>query len=261
MKHIIDIDPEMIIDSIAEALEAAGSDASEEQFFNIVKAIDGSFHDVIKTLTEGMAEHWRDEARRVSTGWGSKYAATIKTDIKDNKGIIYIDKSIKDKTSDKPAMLFVNMVEEGMKSWSIKDALLKSEKAKYTKANHIKYIVVPFPVSTPRRPDQGTMQSKFGGREMTDAMYKIVKNGGKLKSGSVKVKGKDINVSGLTKYVTPQRQTQYGIFRMVTKNSKGWMHPGVQKEPVYKKVLAEVNRRIHEVITEYCKEIVREYTT
>jgi hypothetical protein len=255
-----DIDPEMIIDSVAEALEAAGSDASEEQFYNIVKAIDGNFPSVIETLTYGMQEHWKSEARNVSTQWGEKYANAIKVDIKGNTGEIFIDENIIDKTTNKPNMLFISMIEKGVKSWSIKDAVLKSKKAKMSAAG-LKYISIPFPVSTPRRPEQGTMQSRFGGREMTDAMHKIVKSGGRLKSGSLNVKGKDVDVSGLTRYVSRQRNEMYGIFRTVSEKSEGWIHPGKKAEPVYKKVLAEVNRRIHEVIMEYCKEIVREYTT
>jgi hypothetical protein len=255
-----DIDPEMIIDSVAEALEAAGSQASEEQFYNIVKEIDGNFPSVIGTLTYGMQEHWKSEARNVSTGWGAKYAAAIKADVKGNIGEIYIDDSAKDKTTNKPLMLYVSMVEQGMHSFSIKDAVLKSKKAKIG-ASGLKYISIPFPVSTPRQPEQGTMQSRFGGREMTDAMHKIVKSGGRLKSGSLNVKGKDVDVSGLTRYVSRQRHEMYGIFRTVSEKSEGWIHPGKKAEPVYKKVLAEVNRRIHEVIMEYCKEIVKEYTT
>jgi hypothetical protein len=255
-----DIDPEMIIDSIAGALESAGSQASEEQFYNIVKAIDGSFPSVIETITYGMQEHWKSEARGVSTGWGAKYAAAIKADVKGNKGEIYIDDSAMDKTTNKSLMLYVEMIEKGVKSWSIKEAVLKSKKAKIG-ASGLKYISIPFPVSTPRRENQGTMQSKFGGREMTDAMHKIVKSGGRLKSGSLNIKGKDVDVSGLTRYVSRQRNEMYGIFRTVSEKSEGWIHPGKKAEPVYKKVLAEVNRRIHSVITEYCKEIVKEYTT
>jgi len=255
-----DINPEMIIDAIAESLEAAGSQASEEQFYNIVKAIDGSFPDVIEVLTYGMQEHWKSEARGVSTGWGEKYAAAIKADVRGNVGEIYVDESAKDKTTNKSLMLYVEMVERGVKSWSIKEAVLKSKKAKIG-ASGLKYISIPFPVSTPRKEEQGTMQSRFGGREMTDAMHKIVKGGGRLGSGSLTVKGKDVDVSGLTRYVSRQRHEMYGIFRTVSEKSEGWIHPGKTAEPVYKKVLAEVNRRIHEVIMEYCKDIVKEYTT
>jgi hypothetical protein len=255
-----DIDPEMIIDSIAGALEAAGSQASEDQFYNIVKTIDESFPSVINILTQGMKEHWKAEAKRVSTGWGAKYAAAIKADVKGNIGEIYLDDTLTDKITNKPVMLFVEMVERGMKSFSIKEAVLKSKKAKISAAG-LKYISIPFPVSVPRRAGQGTMQSRFGGREMTNAMHKIVKDGGRLKSGSLNIKGKDIDVSGLTRYVSRQRHEMYGMFLTVSEKSKGWIHPGKKPEPVYKKVLSEVNRRIHEVITEYCKEIVKKYTT
>ena len=97
---------------------------------------------------------------------------------------------------------------------------------------------------------------------MTREMHRIVKSGGKLSPGTtLNIKGKNIDITGLSRYVTRQRHEQYGIFRVVSEKSQGWQHPGVAAEPVYPKVLAEVNKKIQEVLSAYCREIVKEYTT
>ena len=122
-------------------------------------------------------------------------------------------------------------------------------------------MIVPFPVSTPRKPDAGHMENKFGGREMTKAMYKIVKGGGRIKDASIMAKGKETDISGLTKYETKQLHGQYGIFRCVSGKSTGWVYPDVPEEPVYPAVLEEVNRKIQEMLKDFCTAIVKEYTS
>lgn len=250
------LNEDMIIDSIVEALEDVGSELSEQQFIDITNTIDEKFPGVIEVLTYGMQEHWKSEAIDSGTEWGQKYANAIKADVTGNKGYIWVDESETDKTSNKSNFMFVKMIEEGVKSWSIKDALLASDKAKIGPTG-IKYITVPFPVRAPAKSGQGKMTRKFGGREMTAEMHKIVKSGGRLTSGTLKG-GQD--VSGLTRYVTAQRHVQYGIFRRVSKNSTGWQHPGRGPSPVYPSVLAEANKRVGEVISEFIKAVVQKYT-
>ena len=70
-----------------------------------------------------------------------------------NEGSVFVDESVKD-SSGKPAMMFAKMIEQGVQSWSIKDALLKSAKAKTSSAG-IKYMVVPLPVRTPKAKGSG----------------------------------------------------------------------------------------------------------
>jgi hypothetical protein len=256
---IFDIDENIVLQSIANALEEAGSEASDEQFSKIVDRIEESMPGVIQVIAHGMKDFWVTEARNAG-GWGNKYAQAISIRGKGETSEVFLDKSILDKSTKKhkPFFMFAMMMEEGVKSWSIKKALLASEKAKYSKANHIKYIIVPFPVATPRREGQGKMSQQFGGREMTAAMYKIVKSGGKLPSGSVLPSGQ--NVSGLTKYITPQLHSGYGIFRMVSENSEGWQYPDIPSEPVFPSVVKEVSKKIESVISDFCKAIVREFT-
>jgi len=256
---VFGIDEEAILDSVTSALEEAAMVVGEDQFEKIVNAIDAAMPNVMEVLAVGMAEYWKEKAESDGGGWGKKYARAIKTKISSSSSEVYIDEKIIDKESRKPLSMFVSMVESGMKSFSIKDALLASEKAKVSSTG-IKYMIVPFPVSTPRKEGQGTMANKFGGREMTDAMHSIVKAGGRLKSGSITAGNREIDISGLTKYVTRQRHEGYGIFRCVSEKSSGWIHPGVGAHPVFPSVLAEVNHKIQEVMHSFCMEIVKEYS-
>lgn len=254
---VFNIDPDMISEIIGNALDEVGSQASEEQFSKIVEAIEKSMPGVIKVLTYGMEENWKNMAKGSPTGWGQKYANSIKSEVEGNVGTVFVDESIMDKGSGKPNLMYVKMVEEGMRSFSIKDALLASDKAKIG-PNGVKYITVPFPVATPRKASQGKQSSHFGGREMTNEMHRIVKSGGKIASAKLK-SGQD--VSGLTQYNTRQLHSQYGIFRRVSEKSKGWIHPGVMASPVYPKVMDEVNKRVGEIMSGFCKAIVKEFTT
>lgn len=256
---IFDLDENMILNTISDALEHAGSELSEDQFIEITDAINEELPGVVEVLTYGMMVHWRKEATDSGTGWGRKYANAITAEVTGNRGRVYVDEDLIDKQTNKPSIMFVKMVEEGVKSWSIKDALLASNKAK-TGPTGIRYITIPFPISTPRKKGQGSMQSKFGKREMTNAMYRIVKSGGKLKTGTLMAGGKEVDVSGLSRFVTKKFHSQYGIFRRVSEKSTGWQYPTIGASPVLPSVLNEVNKRVAEVLAAFCANIVREYT-
>jgi len=252
-------DVDKMIASVAQALEKAGHEATEDQFIQIANALDRGMPGVIQILGRGLLEQWRAEA--VNAGpWGGKYANAIKMKTDGNGVEIYIDEDITDKTSNKKNIMFAKMMEEGVKSWSIKDALLKSEKAKISH-DGIKYIIVPFPIATPRKEGQGHMQAKFGKREMTQEMYKIVKSGGRLDSGTIMSGDKEVNVAGLTKYTTRQFHSQYGIFRCITKDSPGWQFPGVPRTPVLQKVLDKIQKEINELVFEFIENTILEYMT
>jgi len=253
---MFNINPESMIDSVIEALEGAGSTVSEEQFFKIAGAINDEMPGVLQVIVQGMAEHWRTEALKAG-GWGSKYAPAITYEVEGNKGEIYLDDELLDKGTNKPNIMFAMMMEKGVRSWSIKDALMKSDKVKIGK-DGVKYIYIPLPVATPRKKGQGNMQSHFGKREMTDEIYKIVKGGGKIPQGTTLPSGQD--VSGLTKYNTRQFHSQYGMFRCVSENSKGWQYPHIPAEPIFPSVLQEVDKTINHVITEFLSAIVKEFS-
>lgn len=173
---VFNIDPESAIDSVVEALESAGRELSESQFVQVANRINETLPGIIDLLAQGTAEYWKSEASSKG-GWGEKYARSIKYKVSGNRAEVFVDENMKDSGSNKPLAMFAKMVEDGVKSWSIKDALLASEKAK-TSSDGIKYMVIPFPVATPRKSSSGKGKSQFGGREMTAEMYKIVKSGG-----------------------------------------------------------------------------------
>lgn len=240
----LNIDEEMILDVIMQNLELASIQLTEEQFYNVAEKIDESLPGVMEAIAYNSAEHWKNEARSVSTGWGERYAETIKVEGSGTNYEVSADETNK----------FVNFVEKGVVSFDIKKGLLASEKAKIGPSG-IKYIVVPFPVRTPRRKEQGKMQSRFGGREMSEEVYKIVKSGGtysgKLKSGQ--------KITGLKKWSTKKFHSAYGMFLCVSEKSKGWIHPGVAAEPVFLKVKQEIDRQISQVLDAFCKAIVAEF--
>jgi len=253
---IFDLDENMLIENVIGALENAGSRVSELQFNKILNAINDGMPGVVQILAQGMAEHWQAEAINAS-GWGAKYANAIKYEVNGNEAEVFIDESMIDKTSNKPNIMYAMMMERGVKSWSIKDALLASDKVKEG-PDGIRYITIPFPVATPRKKGQGNAKSSFGGREMSNEIYKIVKSGGKIPRGTTTTTGLDI--SGLTRFNTRQRHSQYGIFRRVSDKSQGWIYPGVAPTPVFSSVLQEVNKKVGEVVSSFLQAIVKEYT-
>jgi hypothetical protein len=254
---VFNIDPESAIDSVVEALESAGRELSESQFVQVANRINETLPGIIDLLAQGTAEYWKSEASSKG-GWGEKYARSIKYKVSGNMAEVFVDENMKDSGSNKPLAMFAKMVEDGVKSWSIKDALLASEKAK-TSSDGIKYMVIPFPVATPRKSSSGKGKSQFGGREMTAEMYKIVKSGGKIKSGTLKAGARNVDISGLSKYNTRQLHGQYGIFRCVTKDSQGWIYPGKGEQSVYPDVLEYVNRQVRELVDQFCQAIVKEF--
>ena len=248
---IFDIDQDVIMNTIMSAMNKAGEEYAQQ----IIERIDDSIPGVLELLINDSTEYWKETAIGKGGGWGEIYASAIKNKKSDNGGEIYIDESVKGKNN-KPAKMFSEMVEKGVKSFSIKDALLASEKAKTSK-DGIKYIIIPMPVHTPSKKGQGKMSSRFGGREMSADVYKIVKNGGRAPSGTLSTSGQDI--SGLTKFETRQFHSQYGIFRCVSSKNTGWQYPEKSPRPVFPSVIDYVNKRVAEIVDDLCQAIVKEF--
>jgi hypothetical protein len=251
---IFDIDADNVFNAIDMAMKQAEAELTEQQIVKIVNQIDNAVPGIIELLVNDTKEHWKQEAIDSGTGWGAKYANAIKSESVDNEGKVYLDESVMDK-SGKSAKMFADMIERGVKSWSIKDALLKSDKAKISAAG-IKYIIIPMPVKTPSKKGQGKASSRFGGREMSAEIHALVKNGGRAPKVTLSTSGKDI--SGLTRFETKQFHSQYGIFRVVSQNSKGWQYPTIGATPVFPSVVDYVNKRIQEILHEFCVAVVKE---
>lgn len=249
--NIFDIDSNGIVETISGVLEDAGAKASEKMMSDIIERIDDALPGIVYLLMNDTKEEWKQEALDSGTGWGKYYAEAIKMKGTGDGGEVYIDESLK-----KPFM-FSMMIEKGVKSWSIKNALLASEKAK-TGKDGIKYIIVPFPVATPRKATQGKQLSKFGGREMTSEVHNLVKSGGRAPKGATDISGQDI--SGLSKWKTDQRHEQYGIFRVVSEKSQGWQYPDTPATPVFNSVKEYVDKRIQEIIHAFCLSVIKEFS-
>ncbi len=243
------------LESISSAISMA-EDASQEKFADLGEKIHSAIPALIELMVNETEDYWISKAASIG-GWGEKYAKAIKSDFSGETGEVFLDESALDKTSNRPLFMFAMMVEEGVKSWSIKDALLKSDKAKIGK-DGIKYIIVPFPVATPKKKGTGKSLSSFGGREMSKEMHDILKSGGKVSSGSLQSGQRKISALGLTQYNTQKYHSQYGLFRRVYEKSKGWQYPNKSPQPVFQSVKQYVDKRMAEVMAEFCKAVVRE---
>lgn len=247
---IFDFDEEMIFNTINAAMESA----SEEQANRIMEQIDNAMPGLLELMVLEAESVWVGEAQNAG-GWGSKYAQAIKTKFSGYEGEVYLDETSIDKQSKKPNFMYAMMMEKGVKSWSIKEALLASSKAK-TGKDGIKFMIIPFPVAVPRKTGQGKASSRFGGREMSSEIHALVRGGGKAPAGTLSKSGQDI--SGLTKYTTPQFHSAYGMFRTVSSRSKGWIYPDIPAEPVFNSALDIVNKKVGEMLAEFCQSIIKD---
>lgn len=204
--------------------------------------------DLINQIGTTAKNIWKTEAVAASS-WGDKYAQAIdmKPATPNGNALVYLNSETIDQKSGKPALMFAMMVENGVEPWSIKNALLESDKVRTT-IHGIKYIIVPFPWRTPAKKGQGRPAAKFGGRIMPNDIYKIIKGGGRLESDSEKYG----HMAGMVKY-SKNNHSQYMTFRMVTENSKGWQHPGKPATPVFERVAAQVERMIEETLNNFLK--------
>lgn len=201
-------------------------------------------------LAQNVQRIWQAEAMRTPTEWGGKYADAIKIDI-GSSGFakVYVDEGSTDPRTGKPNILFVNLVEDGMKSFSIKDALLKSDKV-HISAKGTRYIHVPFRW---RVPVKGQAPASGFAGTMPKAVYDVVKGGGKLGEFSMKSPtGKMVSLAGLQRY-GGGGQSQYLTFRTVSEKSKGWQHPGKRPTPVFDKVLSKVESMIEQFLMEFLR--------
>lgn len=263
MSTIFNIDGDDILGAIETSLSDIGQELSDEAVAKIVNAIDAAIPGLVEIVTDNTEKTWKGLAKDAG-GWGVKYAKAIRSEYASGTGRVYIDSAMKDKGSNKPNLMFAKMMEEGVKTWSIKDALMKSDKAKIGK-DGIKYIIVPFPVATPRKSGSGHKSSVFGGREMSGDIHKLVKAGLRAPEGSsvtvtTSRKTSEVSIEGLTRYNTRTRHSQYGMFRRVSEKSKGWQYPSVAPTPIYPKVKQYVDKRIGEILEQYCRDLVKEFS-
>jgi hypothetical protein len=228
-------------------LQAAGGDAESALFQHLAETFPEEIGNLVNWIADDARNFWENRALERSA-WGSKYAAAIKVEYLGQTDVarVYVDEDDLDPGSGKPFSMFVMMTEEGVKPWSIKEALLNSKRIK-TSSKGIKYILVPFRY---RIPGKQKPTSSFAGVLPQDA-YKVAKEGGKLGPEAG-------NLAGLTRYDNESgMHGQYMTFRCVTEKSKGWQHPGKMPTPVYPEVLAYLEKKIPEMISNYLEQKVK----
>jgi hypothetical protein len=196
---------------------------------------------------------WQAEAAGTGSGWGLKYAQAIKVvPIKGRVGgvgKVYADEKAVDARSGQPLGLFVNIVEDGIKSWSIRNALLASPKAKRTRDGY-RIIHVPFRM---RVPGKQKPSLSFSGVQ-TGEIYNIVRG------GTVKLEGGQYGLmAGLSKFGKPGH-SQYLTFRTVSDKTpdNSWNYPDTPATPVYEKVRKKVDDMIDQTISAYVAAYVEE---
>lgn len=187
---------------------------------------------------QGLA-YWQKVARLApkkkdgsKSSWGEKYARTIRAEATNTGARVYVDET-------DPDYMYVEMVEDGVTVWSIKNALLEGKAARRNKALYgTVFVRVPFRWKTPGM-TQPSSKVKFTGT-MSKDIYKKVKAGEKM--------GIEMgNMAGLKKMGGPMH-SQYMTFRTVSEKSAGWLFPSKPATPVFEKVKKKIEQMINETI-------------
>lgn len=173
--------------------------------------------------------------------WGERAASTVNFEpaVPGSVVKVYADESHKN-------FLFMNMMEDGIKTWSIKNALLASKRAK-TGAGGVKYMNIPFQFRTPGKKDKAG--SGFAG-VMTGDVQELIRQG---KS----VGPEHGHMAGLKKF-GGKGQEQFLTFRTVSEKSQGWQYPAIPPTPVFEKVQKMVDGMIADMMGKYVQEKLKE---
>jgi len=208
------------------------------------------------SILYAVQSYWASQAIDEGGGWGRRYAGVLMVEPVPKgggKGSVYADDS-------NPDYMFVLMVENGVRSWSIKDALLASDKVRYKKeAPHRlrTYIVVPFRWRTPQGSTGNKAQasSNFAG-VMPEEAHETALRGGVVSEQQARAL-KKVNLAGLKRF-GEAGHGHYLTFRVVHEDSPGWQYPDIPAAPVYERVRARVEGAIAKGIAGYVKRFAEE---
>lgn len=200
---------------------------------DIIKYTDDTLPDTMTNFADVLinksAELWSVKAKNASP-WGSQYSSTLKTEKTSSGSSVFVDEQHKN-------YYYVNMVENGVKSWSIKDALLNGKAARRNQAKYGRvFVIVPFRHRTPGRTKS---TSSFSGVLPND-IYEQAKSGVTF--------GKDYGkLAGLKRYGS-EKHGKFLTFRMVTQKTKGWIYPSKPATPVFNEVADKTEEMIRKSI-------------
>lgn len=185
------------------------------------------------------AENAPEKSDGSPSQWGRRYANTLKVSpSKGGEASVYVDEG-------HPDVMFVNMMENGVRSWSISDALLSSRAAR-TSHDGYTYVNVPFRKRTPTAGASEFTSSVFSSVIPTN-VYEDLKAG--LQTG--KQAGE---MAGLQRYEGDQgRVSGYFTFRVVSSKpgAKEWVHPGKQPTPVFEEVQREFENMVEKFVVKF----------
>jgi hypothetical protein len=179
--------------SIAKMLNLLG----QKNFPHLVKSLNMSANLVLREWRKRVAESNAKE------GWKRNYINSIRIEnVKDAMKRVVSAEG-----------LYVNLVEDGVKSYDQKPGFMNSKYAKTNKKGE-KYLRI------------------FMRKKLKDMPEPIRREASGLNLKDT-ISSTDTGIyQGLTK-VGDKKQSQYGTFRIVKRNSKGWIYPNVSPVKIY----------------------------
>lgn len=205
----------------------------------LARAFPSEAADLCNGIIARTAEYW-SLALQDASPWGARAASTLTVERMGDEGEASVSHD-----SGHPEAMFYGMVEEGVRSWSIKDALLRGKRAKKS-ASGERYATVPFRWRTPGklRPT-----ASFAGVMSPDA--------GRLAAAGKIVGPEHGHLAGLKRYGEGVH-SRYMTFRSVSERSTGWQYPAIPATPVFEKVEKAVERLAREAVGNWIADKVRE---
>lgn len=200
----------------------------------------------IKMAANEVMREWINQVKNSNTksGFKRRYIESINLD-RENKPL---EASVSAKGK------FVNFVETGIKRFDMKPGLTQGPHSRVSNKG-IRYNIIFMRKGTP-----GAQHISNMSREMYTTVKKLDKEdikrrfrtigiGNKVdfesgsysrkiyssKYGRYENKGKKDVYGGMVKAGSP-RHTQYGVFRVVSENSQGWIYPGIPASPVFSRM-------------------------
>jgi hypothetical protein len=197
----------------------------------------------------GQAHEMWDIKAKNSGPWGERYASTLeREDMPVSRQPMGTAKVFQNE--EHANALFAELVENGVSSWSISDALIEGTVARRNEAKYgTRFVNVPFRFRVP-----GGVQatSSFAG-VMPKDIYEIVKTGERLDAGLIETeKGKVIDVAGLQRY-GGEKHGQYMTFRTVTRTTPEWRYPDKNATPVFQEVEARFQKMLQGMLENMLK--------
>jgi hypothetical protein len=196
----------------------------------------------VKLAANSFQSTWVKEVEKSSSkeGWKNAYADAIK--IENRQDPFSSAVSAKGK--------FVTFVEKGVKRFDMRPGIALGPKARISK-DGTPYNIVFIRKKTPTA--KGSKKGKLSQQEYslskTLKRYKVKGIGSKIPFDTRKEKKytRPDQKKGIVK-VGGSGHSAYGSFRIVTRNSPGWMYPGVPASPVFKKAIEKASPEIKNLL-------------